>query len=464
MNKALKKIGIVMCATLLMAQGEAAKAQTMAKVQAQDTLALTLENALEIAQSSSLTVKIADKEIEKTGYAKKGAYASLFPQIDFSGAYQRTIEKQQMSMNMGGQSQSIKVGTSNNINVGFGASMPLVNVALWKNLKISGLSVDLAVEQAKQSRQDLINQVEQAYYSCLLAADSYEVYKENYINAEDNYKQTKSRYESGLAAQYDMIRAEVEMQNALPSMYDAQNALYLALWQLKALIGIDLSTKIKCIGALADYKSAMTEVVVASDTLSLDNNSAIRQLDIQNEILTKTHQAKLAAFYPTLSASASYNWIVMANKERFKNYKWNPYSVAGVTLSIPIFSGGKRYYDVKQTKMEQEQLALQRENTVRELLVAVRQDMYSMETAIKQYGAANSTVSGAQTGYDIAKKKYEVGNGTLLEMNDAQLALLQAKLNVNNAIYQYLTAKSGLDLTLGINASDTDAYYNRNKK
>lgn len=453
MNKALKKIGIAMGALLLItAMG--------GEVKAQDTLALSLKDALKIAQSNNLTVKIADYEIVKTGYGKKGSYAALFPQIDFSGSYQRTIEKQQMSMNMGGQSQSIKVGTTNNFNVGFGASMPLVNVALWKNLKISGLGVDLAVEQAKQSRQDLINQVEQAYYSALLAADSYEVYKENYINAEDNYKQIKSKYESGLAAEYDMIRAEVQMQNALPNVYDSQNALTLALWQLKAVMGVDLKTNIRCIGGLMDYQTAMNEVVMASDSVNLDNNSALKQLDIQEEILSKTYQAKLAAFYPTLSASASYSWIAMANSEKFKDYKWNPYSVAGVTLSIPLFSGGKRYFDVKQSRVDQNKLALERENTVRGLMVEVKQDLNSMETAVKQYGAANSTVSGAQTGYNIAKKKYEVGHGTLLEMNDAQLALLQAKLNVNNAIYQFLVSKSKLDLTLGVNSSESESYYN----
>ena len=54
---------------------------------------ITLEQALQIALSENVSVKVADMEIERTGYAKKGAYASLFPQIDMTGAYQRTIKK-----------------------------------------------------------------------------------------------------------------------------------------------------------------------------------------------------------------------------------------------------------------------------------------------------------------------------------------------------------------------------------
>ena len=61
---------------------------------------ITLDQALKIALSENVSVKVADMEIERTGYAKKGAYAALYPQIDASGAYQRTIKKQVMYMDI----------------------------------------------------------------------------------------------------------------------------------------------------------------------------------------------------------------------------------------------------------------------------------------------------------------------------------------------------------------------------
>jgi outer membrane protein TolC len=67
---------------------------------AEKPVVITLEQALEIALSENVSVKVADMEIERTGYAKKGAYAALFPQIDASGAYQRTIKKQVMYMDV----------------------------------------------------------------------------------------------------------------------------------------------------------------------------------------------------------------------------------------------------------------------------------------------------------------------------------------------------------------------------
>ena len=69
-------------------------------VWAQDTLHLTLDDALKVALSENNSVKVADMEIRKAEYARKGTYASLFPQVDFSGTYQRAIKKQVMVMPM----------------------------------------------------------------------------------------------------------------------------------------------------------------------------------------------------------------------------------------------------------------------------------------------------------------------------------------------------------------------------
>lgn len=453
MNRIFKMISVLSAALLLPAS---ICAQT-------DTLSLTLDKALEIAQNRSLTVMVADKEITRTGFAKKGSYAMLFPQIDFSGSYQRAFKKQTMAMTMNGTTTSIKVGTDNVYSLGFSASMPLVNVELWKSLQITGKSVDLAVEQASQSRQDLINQVQQAFFTCLLASDSYEVYKENYANAKSNYEDAKAKYNSGRSAKYDMIRAEVTMQNAEPLLYDSQNSLVLAQWKLKALIGIDLASDIKCTGRLLDYKENLSIIPIATDSINLDKNSSLKQLDIQDDILGTTYKMQLAKYYPTLSASSSYSWIAMADNFKFKDYNWNPYSIGVLSLNIPIFSGGQRYYNLKQTRVQQEQLKLQREEARRNLVVAVKQNLSSMGTASKQYKAAEASIDGAETGYNIAKKRYEVGSGTLLEMSDSQLALLQARLNLNQSVYSFLIAKSSLDNIMGVNAVEPAVVNDNNK-
>ena len=419
-------------------------------VMAQDTLHLSLDDALKVAMSENISVKVADKEIKRTEYARKGTYASLFPQVDFSGAYQRAIKKQRMHMNMGGQELDIEVGVSNTWSTGFTAAMPRGNVQLWKAIQITGRDVELAVEKAKGSRQDLIDQVQQSFYGVLLAKELYSVYKENYDNAKDNYNDVKAKYDAGLASKFEFLSAEVSMQNAEPNVYDAQNGIILANWKLKAVLGIDLDQNIECTGSLSDYEGTVAGVA-AYENVSVENNSTVKQLNIQEQMLQKNYEMQLAKYYPTLSAQLSYNWVAMSENFKFSEYSWNPYSTGALALSIPIFAGGQKQNQLRQTRIQQEQLALQKEDAIRQLEVSVMQVINSLETSLKQYEAAQKTIEGAQAGYDIAKKRYDVGSGTLLELQEAQLGLLQARLNINQSVYTYMILKSSLDKILGVN-------------
>ena len=247
-------------------------------------LNLTLDEALEIALSENLTVKVADMEVTKTGYARKGTYAALFPQVNFSADYQRTIKKQVMYM----EDQSFAVGRDNTWSTGFTATMPLISVQLWKSIQVTAVNVELAVEQARSSRQDLIEQVQQSFYATLLANDLYTVYKENYENARMDYEDVKEKYENGTVAKYDLITAEVAMNNAAPAMYDAQNNIVLCEWRLKALMGIDLDTEINCTGSLLDFSDTMKELSM-NQAITLENNSSLKQLELQQESLHKTN-------------------------------------------------------------------------------------------------------------------------------------------------------------------------------
>ena len=125
--------------------------------QEQDSLIISLDQAIEIALEESNSIQIAELTIQKTGYAKKGTYASLYPNINASGSYQRTLKKQVMAMELPGQPpMEIAVGKWNNVNLGVNASMPVINAQLWQSLKLSSLNVEMAVEQARSSKISMI--------------------------------------------------------------------------------------------------------------------------------------------------------------------------------------------------------------------------------------------------------------------------------------------------------------------
>ena len=449
---------------------------------AETPVVISLEQALKIALSENIAVKVADKEIERTKYAKKGTYASLFPQIDATGSYQRTIKKQVMYMDfdmssLGGgagagsgagsgegssdsaasgsssssssPSGGLEVGRWNTWSAGISASMPVVNAALWKSIKISGMDVELAVEKARASRLDMVSQVKSAYYAVLLSKEAFNVYKEVYENAMTNYAETEKKYNVQKATELDMARAKTTVANAIPNVYNAESSIILALWQLKAVMGIDLEMNIDVEGAIEDYAEYMTSDVTKADSISLDRNSTMKQLEIQANELAQSIKAQQFAYIPTLALAFNYSYNAMTNDFKFSEYRWTPYSYVGVSLQIPIFSGGKRLNNVRQARNSYEQMRLQMTSTERNLKISIRQSLNTMETNVKSYDAARDAVASAEKAYSIAEKSYEVGRATLTDLNDAQLALTQARLSQTQAVYNFIVAKAQLEQTLG---------------
>ena len=443
---------------------------------------ITLEQALQIALDQNVSVKVADMEIEKSGYARKGAYASLFPTIDGSGAYQRTIKKQVMymdfdlgSMGMGGGEGAddaaasaagagagagmnpgggIEVGRWNTWSAGVTAAMPLVNAQLWKSLSISDQDVELSVEKARSSRLDMVTQVKKAYFAVLLSKQVFEVYKSVYENAVENLDQIQKKYNAQKASELDLTRAKTTLANAIPNVYDSENSAVLALWQLKAVMGVDLSENIDVAGSLSDYSEHMFYDLHLNDDYSLDRNTTMRQLEIQAEELASNVKLQQYANLPSLALAFNYSINAMTNDFNFSEYHWSPYSYVGLSLSIPIFAGGKRSNAIKQAKVQAAELDLQRADTERQLRIAIRQYLGTMDTAINSYASAQSAVETAHKAFSIAQKSYNVGRSTLTDLNDAQLALVQAELGATQAVYNFVVAKAELEKLLGADFVD----------
>ncbi len=459
---------------------------------------ITLEQALEIALSENVSVKVADMEIERKEYAKKGTYAALFPQIDFSGAYQRTIKKQVMYM--GGDDEEggggmagmfgdimspiynalgilsketgvditsalmppaqdepaessadsgIAVGRWNTWNAGISAGMPIVNAQLWKSIRVSGLDVELAVEQARSSRLETVTQVKNAYFAILLAKEAFSVYKDVYENAVSNYEETEKKHKAEKASEMELLRSKTTVANAIPNVYNAESSVILALWQLKAVLGVDLDMNIDVEGKLEDYAEHMFYDLHQHDGAELDMNTTMKQLAIQSEMLAETVKLQKYANIPSLSLGFNFSMNAMTNDFNFSEYQWTPYSYVGLSLNIPIFAGGKRYQAIRQAKNQYQQVQLQVDNTERQLKIAIRQSLNAMETNMNSYYAAQDAVALASKAYQIAEKAYQVGRSTLIELNDAQLALTQSQLAQSQAIYNFVVAKAQLEQTLG---------------
>jgi outer membrane protein TolC len=416
----------------------------MQAVFAQDTLRLTLPEAVRIALSENPTIHVADQEIELKKTAEKEAWAGLFPEASLSGSYSRTLKKQSFAM----MDTVMQVGTTYNAAGGLSISLPLFAPALYKSISLTKTDVKLAVEKARSSRLDMINQVTKAFYQLLLAQDSYEVLKMSFRQSEDNFRIVSAKYEQGTVSEYDKITAEVQMRSIKPTVVSARNGVNLANLQLKVLLGMSTDVPVAIDGNLKDYEMSMFTRQALPEPSNLSNNTTMKQLELNAQMLRQTLKLNQTNFMPTLAASFSYQYTAMDNKFNIKNYTWRPYSTIGLSLSIPLFKASN-WTTLKQTRIQMKQLEENRLNTERQLTMQATSYLDNMAASTESVVSNKEAVYQAQKARDIADKRYQVGKGTILELNSSEVALTESRLTYNQSIYDYLVAKADLDLVIG---------------
>ena len=422
-----------------------AKAQT--EQTTQNTLTLTLDKALEIALDENPTIKVAAEEIALKKVASKEAWQSLLPEASLNGSLDHTIKAAEMKLN----DMSFKMGQdgTNTANAGLSINLPLFAPAVYRAMSMTKTDIELAVEKSRASELDLINQVTKAYYQLMLAQDSYEVLQGSYKLAEDNFNVVNAKYQQGAVSEFDKISAEVQMRSIKPNVISAANAVTLAKLQLKVLMGITADVDIKTDDNLTNYESMLFANQLKEEDMSLENNTTMKQFELNMKLLEKNVKSLKTNFMPTLSMSFSYQYQSLYNPNiNFFDYTWSNSSSLMFNLSIPLYRASN-FTKVKSARIQMRQLDWNRIDTERKLNMQVVSYRNNMTASSEQVVSNKENVMQAEKAVQIAGKRYEVGKGTVLELNSSQVSLTQAQLTYNQSVYDYLVAKADLDQVLG---------------
>ena len=414
---------------------------------------LTLPQALDLALSENPTVKVAEMEVQRYDYVKRQTWGNLLPQISASGSYTRSIVKSEMR---GG----ISFGADNTFAVQGDLSLPLFAPSVYRTLKMNDAQMATAVEAARASRIDLTAEVKKAFYNILLAEQSLAVLRESEATVQRTVDDTQVQYKHGLASEYDLLTAQVQLSNLKPTILQTENSIKLAKLMLKMYLSIPEQVEIEVEGEL----DAMRDKVLAGTeglTTDTSDNSDLRTLELQEDLLRLQLKAENASRLPTIGAfgnftltgnnmgSVSFDPDKMTMTSVKDGYFWqNPLS-AGICVSVPLFSGLTKMNRSREIKNQISQIGLQRTYARQQVDVQVRSALNDLLTARETMYAQELTVEQARKAYSLSDTRYRAGAGTILELNSAQLAQTQAQLNYSQAIFDYLTAKAEYDRIVG---------------
>lgn len=430
-------------AACLVAAGNASAQATQ-----DDALVLNLDKALEIALNENPTLKVAGEEIALKKVARKETWQNLLPEASLNGTWGHTITAPQL--NLGGQSFKMGKDNSNTVSGALSISLPVFAPGVYKALSMTRTDIELAVEKARASKLDLVNQVTKAYYQLMLTQDSHEVLQKSLRVAEENFNVVKAKYEQGSVSEFDKISAEVQMRSIKPNVISAANAVTLAKLQLKVLMGITADVDVRIDDSLTNYETALfANELNDSENNTLAFNSTMKQFELNQKMLQQSMKQLRTNFLPTLGVNYSYQYQSLNNENyRVFDYDWVKSSSLTFSLSIPLYKASN-FTKLKTNRIQQRQLVQNMADTERKLNMQVTSYRNNMASSSEQVVSNRENVMQAQKAVEIAGKRYEVGKGTVLELNSSQVQLTEAELTYNQSIYNYLTAKADLDQVLG---------------
>ena len=425
-------------------------------VRASDVLRLNIEQAVDLALNENRIVRVADMEIQRVDYSQRSAWHNLLPSLEASGNFGKFLVPGEMSM------MGIVMELPDNFNfaAGVNLSLPLFVPALWHTIQMTRLDMQMAVERANASKITLRNEVTKAFYGVLLAKDSYEILLNGLALAQDVHRQTINHYELGLVTEFDVISAQVQIKNLLPSIMEVQNGIEQAKMFLKVLMGVDIRQPIAVEGSLADYGIIISNRN-SERRLSLDGNTELRQLDIQQQQLQRALSLQRTQRMPTLAAFGNYGYSALGLRAMEIDFGGMPFPVeagtdwfsqglmVGLQLNIPLSGLLTNVPKERQTQIQINQLAEQRTYMEEMLNMQVVTALNNMDRAAQQAEVARQNKNLVQRGYDIALTRHEKGIGIMLEVQNASNQLMQAQLSFNQAIVSYLNTKADLKKLLG---------------
>lgn len=419
------------------------------RVQAQvkDTLTLNLDKALEIALSENPTIKVAQDEIALKKVTHKETWQNLLPEASINGTWNHTITAAEMKLS----GQTFKMGQdgANTVSGVLNISLPLFAPAVYRAMSMTKTDIELAVEKSRASKQDLVNQVTKAYYQLMLSQDSYEVLKKSYKVAEENFNVVDAKYRQGTVSEFDKISAEVQMRSIKPNVISAENAVTLSRLQLKVLMGITADVEVKIADSLGNYESALFANELERPLENLEYNTTLKQFDLNRKMLEQNIKSLRTNFMPTLAMNYSYQYQSLYNDNwNIFHYDWGGSSSLVFSLSVPLYKASN-FTKLKSNRIQIRQLDENRTDTERQLNMQATSFRNSMAASSEQVASNRENVMQAQKAVQIAGKRYEVGKGTVLELNTSQVQLTEAELTYNQSIYDYLVAKADLDQVLG---------------
>jgi outer membrane protein TolC len=437
--------------------------------------ALSLVEALELADEASETVRVAEAEVKRAEALKRAARSERFPQLDGSSSYTRTLHSEFEDVDLdfgGGEGDSgslsdLPFGQRNQYRLGL-----VVNQSLWSGGRITAqtraasAAVDSAFAGLAAARAELQLTVTQAYFDALLLDRLVDISEQTLAQADRAFEQTKLAKEVGNQSEFELLRAQVSRDNVRPALVQRRADRDLAYARLAQLLDLPTEEKLQLTTSFADFATwdAKGTVPATADRTTwlqkvTDDRVPVRQATaavyVQEQQVKIAHAQRL----PSVGASSDYGRVAYpaGGLPEWGDTRTN--WTVGLGLRVPLLTGGRLAAQEGAAKAVLDETRARLDQTREAAWLDARDALDRLAAAEAVFQAAFGTIAMAQRAYEIAELRYREGISTQLELNDTRIQLTFAQGNAALAARNLQVARARVallpDLPLGAGANTT---------
>ncbi|MES2849262.1 MAG: TolC family protein [Bacteroidota bacterium] len=395
----------------------------------------TLQNVVGYAIKHQPLIQQAQIDETITNNTIKSKLADWFPQVNFNYSLQHNFQIQQAII--GGN--AVRLGVENTSAAQFTASQNLFNRDALLALQSKGDVVTQAKQTTESRKIDVAANVSKAFYDVIATKQQIKVSVENINRLEKSITNAFQQYKAGLVDKTDYKRATITLNNTKALKQSNEELLKAKVEYLKYLMGYPVDAPLNLV-----YDTLQMEKEIVLDTLQKSNyNNRIeyRLLETQKKLQEANVKYNKWAFLPNASLNGAYN-LNYLNNDFPKLYSNNlPNSFAAITLSFPIFQGGKRKYNIANAQWQLKRTQWDIEALKNTVNTQYSSALASYKSNLANYTALKENVALAQEVYDVLSLQYKNGVKTYIEVIGAETDLRTSQINYYNALYQVLASK-----------------------
>lgn len=405
---------------------------------------LNLKEAIRIAFQYNPQLLAAVQDKARAGGRLWEAYSEALPKLDLSANYTRLDQVPTIDLGV----QSFQIGDEDQYSYQVDIEQPLFRGgSIPAAIRGASLFSYLSDEKVRGTVEQVAYRVAQAYFDTVLAQRQIEVQEAALESAEAFLEQVESRREAGVAVEYDVLRARVDVSNIQADLIEQRNRRDMARTRLLRAMGASQKSDVELVTEMS-YRSEGTgfsEAVARAFENRPDIYQAALNVDLQEEALIESY----SRYWPRLSA---YYWHLWAKPKPHEasQIDWGTQWQTGLSLTWPLFDGLEREGIITQRKAELRKTRILLEDTEQKALLEVKNALLDLQNADQLVESQKLNLKRADRALDLVKAGYKEGINTELEVLDARSALTRARGLYYQSLHRHVSGRLELQRAMGI--------------